>query len=144
MKTNKKILTDLDTTELKSVDQLLEQRDINKNKQVEINDSLIQKYNIELFDNKESNIGVANDATQLFYENSNIGTELSQSKTENLFTGDTVYHQSNVTTYKHSTMILVMWLLAITIISMLITKVVRRRKYAKKNRNSSQIAQLYY
>lgn len=144
MMINNIILTDTADSSLKSVDQLLDQREANENQEVEISDSLMQQYNLELFGEEESKVGVADYATQLFYENTNLDSNVSLNQTTDLFTSDLSYHQSNVSGESRATVLVVIWLLLTVIISMMIMKIIRRRRYAKKNRNRIQTAQLYY
>lgn len=145
MKINRSVLSDVSNNPLNSLDQVLDQRNANKNQEVEISDSLIQEYNLDLFNEQNTDIGVADYATHLFYDNANLDSNLSQTQTENLFSEDLDYHQSNITSANMSRVFIGIWIVLILVICTLITKIIRRRKeYAKKNRNRVQTAQLYY
>lgn len=137
-------VTDVANEQIKTIDQQLAKRQTDENQKVELSDSLIEKYNLDIFNGDNAKVGVADDATQLFYDNAKLDAQLTQSQTADLFDQSTSYHQAIETTYSNSTQFWIILIIFCFIISKLILKIRKRGSYASKNRTKVQKPKLYY
>lgn len=137
------ILTET-SSRLKSLDDVINGYHNGKNNQLEISDGLIEKYNLDIF--KESNSDISSDQylEDIFYQDATLSKSMIGNEVVTIFDSSTEYNQSNIISIKADYIVVVLWFVLCVISSILISKVMKKRRWrAKKNRNKIRVQKLY-
>ncbi|WOO86747.1 hypothetical protein RZE82_06405 [Mollicutes bacterium LVI A0039] len=119
------------TQSSQGIDEIINNRNDVSNNNVQIEDSLIDEYNLDLFNDENTNLNSVYETEKLFLEESNLGENHVSSAYQSLFTEETSYHQqidADIT----ANYLLLLWIAIMLMLSIVVSKII---KIKRKNAN---------